>query len=204
MKRVTLLIIPMLLALGLVVAGWRAWDQTSAPPILLSDGSWIEFCTVTVGSNSTYRFGTVWQRLLARIPGKLGQKYGGKYIVSAGYDSPTNVIFWLVRRGATNWANQLNAAASEDPLPAYQLPKLTRPGSFTPYSSGTPSGGIRVNVKDDQGEGEPGFENFRQARLPNGDLAMFWSAKAVPRHSPALKLCLYGARGGAGGRRLGE
>ena len=46
----------------------------SGETFVLSDGSRVTLRGVTVGTNSSFLFGTPLQRVLARLPGKVGEK----------------------------------------------------------------------------------------------------------------------------------
>jgi hypothetical protein len=211
MKPRPLLILLFLLVVGCVGVGWLAWDQTSPPVVPLSDGSWLELHGVTVGTNATFHYGPIWQRMAARVPGKFGQKYRGNFTVSTYASTATSITFWFVRRGAPLQTNNVTPARINSVGQIIQTGQLLKPGVFTPVVSAVPIDGLKVNLRDEDGHGEPGFHMFRRANLAHNEEAFYWAVQAVPTQSPRIKLCVYKFPGGpsvlfggSGGKRIGE
>ena len=211
MKRALLLIPLLLIALGLCRAGWRAWNQTSPPVVLLADGSWLVLRGATVGPKATYDYGTPWERLAARVPGKLGRQFGGNTVVNAGLIGPTKIVFWFERRGVPLQTNNATAVSLNSLGQVMQTGVLSKRGTLPPKVRVVPADGLRVNVRDEQGHGEPGYHRFVETVLPNGVVAVHWRADVVPTGSRRLKLCVYEFPGspsvlfgGTGGKRIGE
>jgi hypothetical protein len=95
MKRQSLLILLFLLVAGAGLFVWNVRHNTDARTFRLADGSQLTFRAVTVGTNHTYCFGNVFQRIAARIPGKLFDKLLGDTVVNAPAYSATHVVFWF-------------------------------------------------------------------------------------------------------------
>src|SRR5262245_34968697 len=69
--------------------------------VTLVDGSKLEYLGSTVGANSSFDYGSAWQKLVARLPDRWKQKLGGtaqNTVVKAGYFGDSNIVFWFVRR----------------------------------------------------------------------------------------------------------
>jgi hypothetical protein len=72
-----------LVLLCLLVAGiggvtlwiWSAARSAPAPSLLLPDSNRVHLVAVTVGTNAKMNFGTPVERVLARLPGKLGKRF---------------------------------------------------------------------------------------------------------------------------------
>ena len=64
--------------------------------IRLRHGEKLTFCATTVGSNTTYCFGNVLQRVAARIPGQLGAKLSGGTRAESWHYNNSNVVFWFL------------------------------------------------------------------------------------------------------------
>jgi hypothetical protein len=211
MTRTSRLIAALLIALGLGVLAWKAWDQTSPPVVRLADGSWLELRGVTVGTNDTFQYGPLWRRMAAWIPGGLGRKFGSKATVSTYASSPTNVTFWFVRRGAPLQTNTTTAITLKSSPVLVRTGQIVKRTPKPPVVSAVPCDGLKVNLRDEDGQGEPGFHKFRTAALANHEEAFYWSTPTAPTGSARLKLCVYRFSDGearhilgSDGKRFGE
>jgi hypothetical protein len=77
MKRRPLLILSFLLVAGVGLFVWNASRDALARTFLLADGSHLRFRALTAGTNYSGCCGNPFQRLAARIPGRLGEMLSG-------------------------------------------------------------------------------------------------------------------------------
>jgi hypothetical protein len=176
MKRRPLLILLFVLVAGGGLFVWNATRDTQARTFLLADGSQLTFRAITVGTNHSYCFGNVFQRVAARIPGKLGDKLHGKTVVKAPGWRGTNVVFWFyVRKNPvlTSFVNIHQMPDGEERelfwmQPAF--PKVDR--SLRTTFSG-------------------------RLRLPSGDLSEYCQVTNLPHTLPIVRLKLTIWRGPA-------
>jgi hypothetical protein len=95
MKRWSLLILLFLLVAGVGLFLSDALHRRHSRTFRLADGSELTFRATTVGTNHSYCFGNVFQRIAARIPGHLFDKLVGNTVVNAPSYSATHVVFWF-------------------------------------------------------------------------------------------------------------
>lgn len=176
-----------------IAPGWVTWPRPRATAMVLADGSRLEYLGATVGANCSHDYGTTWQRLAARIPVKWRRKLGIKPfldpVVTAGYSGDSSVIFWFVRRGIaqnTNATKVIYRYSSR--TPAYAI------GGGISWNATSGSGvldGLRINLKDESGDGVPGLQYLSEAALPSGDTAVYWRTELVPSNGPVVFLRFY-------------
>jgi len=169
MKRRPLLILLFLLVAGGGLFVWNASHDAQAESFVMVDGSRITFQAVTVGTNHSYCFGNVFQRLAARIPGRLGEITHGGTVFRFPTGSPTDVILWFRQREDSSRTND----------------NLVSP------TSGTRSKVYcRIKLKDDQGNGLSGGNGRSVGPFHSGDFAMFVFSTNVPPNSRMIRVRL--------------
>lgn len=90
------LLIALLLATGTIAALVLIFSsKVEGTTLRLTNGERLTFCTVTVGSKTTYCYGNVFQRMAARIPGQLGDKLSGGTRAESWHYSDSNMVFWF-------------------------------------------------------------------------------------------------------------
>ena len=62
---------------------------------VLSDGTQAKLLGVTVGTNTTFRFGSVFERLQARLPGQAGAGAAARISARTDPDVQASVVFWF-------------------------------------------------------------------------------------------------------------
>src|SRR6266511_2341436 len=98
MKRRPLLILIILLVAGAGLFVWKSSRAARAETFLLADGSQLTFRGITVGTNHSHCFGNVFQRMAARIPGRIGEILSGNTLRKAPGSPSTNMVFWFLVR----------------------------------------------------------------------------------------------------------
>ncbi len=99
MKHRRLLILFALATAGVAVLVWAFSSRVEGTTFRLTNGERVTFRAVTVGSNTTYCFGNVLQRVAAHIPGQLGDKLSGGTRAETWHYSDSNVVFWFLCEG---------------------------------------------------------------------------------------------------------
>ena len=162
---------------------WNATRDAQSESFVMLDGSRITFQAVTVGTNQSYCFGNVFQRLAARIPGRLGEIMHGGTVFRFPTGSPTDVIFWFRERDDS---------------------------SHTNFSLGIPAlgsnsrGHRRIKLKDDQGNGLYGDNCRSVGPFHSGDTALFVFSTNVPPSSRTIHVRLESRHGPKDWRVNGE
>jgi hypothetical protein len=179
---------PLLILLFVFVAGvglfvWRSARDARAESFVMLDGSRIAFQAVTVGTNQSHCFGNVFQRMAARIPGRLGEIMHGGTVFRFPTGSPTDVILWFRERedsSLTNFSLGIPASGSSSP------------------------GRRRIKLKDDQGNGLHGGNCRSVGPFHSGDIVLFVFSTNVPPSSRTIHVQLESWRGSKDWRVNGE
>jgi len=193
MKRKLLLSLAVLFVAAIGTRIWVKWEERRSTTVILADGSRLVFLGATVGANCSFDYGSPWQRLAARLPAKwqrmLGVGAAQNPVVNAGYSGDSSVVFWFVRRGSptrTNVTKVIYNRSSRSPTYAIGAGVI-----WDMTSSADLVNGLRINLKDEQGDGVPGLQYLSEATLPSGDTAVFWRTDVVPSTGRMVFLRFY-------------
>lgn len=90
----------LLCVLVLLVAGglwWNSLRPVRFPgPLVLADGNRVHLVGVTLGTNATMHFGTGVERVMARLPGKLGSRFRGNQLSAVSHTAPgEDIVLWF-------------------------------------------------------------------------------------------------------------
>jgi hypothetical protein len=183
MKRRPLLILLVLLVVGGGLFVWKSSRDAKTETFVMLDGTQITFQAVTVGTNQSYCFGNIFQRLAARIPGRLGDILNGGTVYRFPTDSPNDVIFWFRHREDSSRTN-------------FNLIPPTSGASSMMY--------YRIKLKDDQGNELRGSTCRSVGQFPSGDFALFVLSTNVPTSSRTVRVRLEAWHGPSDWRESGE
>ncbi len=139
-----------LVLLCLLVAGfgsvalwlWSAQRSEPTPSLLLPDSNRVHLVAVTVGTNDKINFGKPIERVLARLPGKLGKRFKANEISAGSPMSPSaHIILWFrydrpAEKGAFLRASLVQEDGSRY-APIYAFHPRTLPNGVTVGLSGT-------------------------------------------------------------------
>ena len=176
MKRRSLLILSFLLVAGVGLFISDALHHRHSRTFPLSDGSQLTFRAITVGTNHSYCFGNVFQRIAARIPGNLFDKLLGNTVVNGPAYSATQVVFWFhVRKNP--------ALASFD-----NIRVLPNGAAFSLY---------RMEPLDAAGNRLQKHQNGVEATFRSGDLGVGRAVTNLPPSLSTIRLKLSIWRGPA-------
>ena len=83
---------------GVTLWLWSAWRSEPMPSLLLPDSNRVYLVAVTAGTNAKIHFGTPIERVLARLPGKLGNRFKVNEVSAFSHMSPiptAEIVFWF-------------------------------------------------------------------------------------------------------------
>ena len=162
-----LLLLPAAALIGLLL--WLALRDPQGQARVLADGSKIIFLGVTVGTNHSRSYGSVWQRMIARLPGSLRDKFADTTLIQASHSGQTNVAFWF--RVQKN-------------------PALKEFVHIQPTTNGGARALFRFRFKDELGQNltNPGY--ILRHQLPSADYAYVAWATNFPSTSREVHLWL--------------
>ena len=99
MKRRRLLIALLLIAAGITVLAWMLSSKVERTTLKLTNGERLTFCAIGVGTNTTYCYGNILQRMAAHIPGSLGDRLSGGTRAESWHYSDSNIVLWFLCEG---------------------------------------------------------------------------------------------------------
>lgn len=119
MKRPRLIVGAILLAAVVAFVVWNVREPSRT--FMLSDGTKVTLRGVTVGTNTTFYFGNPFQRILARMPGKMGAKFKSR--ISATSESDQNcATFWFSYNRPTKNPHYMGVRLIHDTLEQFPPP----------------------------------------------------------------------------------
>ena len=169
MKSRPLLIVLFVLVVGVGFFVWRSSRDAQTDTFTLADGSVLEFRGITVGSNHSYCFGNAFQRMAARIPGKLGDKLHANTVVKLTQSQKPPMVSWFVIR---------------------RSPGLAEFRLVQPRPDGRANALFRFELRDDRGSELSRLSSYIHHQLPSGDLAMMVLITNLPPTLPTIRLKL--------------
>jgi hypothetical protein len=173
------------LLIGLLI--WNVNRTADAQTFTLKDGNRLTFRTVTVGTNERVNFGSGWERLLSRLPGK----HGAKFRRNSWTDDSSEeaVVFWFTYDRPPTDDSYLDLkfdGASSWNSHSFHLPPRTLPGGKIITLSGARNWPRRektfaVEIIDSGLNGEK-YDRLGTLKVKNPAFRSFpeWKAEPLP------------------------
>ena len=146
MKRPGFIAVVFLLALIIVFIVWSVREPGRT--FVLSDGTKVTLRGVTVGSNTTFYFGNPFQRMLARVPGKIGKKFKSR-ISANSEDNQNCATFWFTYNRPTTNSDYIGVRLIDDGLEQFS-PPWWRPPNTLPNGEMIAACGHRIWPRRDK------------------------------------------------------
>jgi hypothetical protein len=123
---------------------WSARQSETLPSLLLPDSNRVHLVAVTVGTNVKINFGTPFERVLARLPGKLGKRFKGNELssISSHMSLGSDLLLWFRYDSPPQPNTFIQARAVQDGellhVPIFSAHPQTLSNGQTVAYSGTP------------------------------------------------------------------
>lgn len=114
MKRRCLLIALLLIAAGVTALVWMSSSKVEGTTVKLTNGERLTFCAIGVGTNTTYCYGNILQRMAAHIPGSLGDRLSGGTCAESWHYNNSNIVLWFLCEGSVKTFDRLRFRVVDD------------------------------------------------------------------------------------------